>query len=184
MPASVETHRLNQSGHAERFAQLALPCYGNSWTRDEPQLGRADTSRITRWIGLHQATAYVPACRFGTGLTPQVVGRQHLFGKPNVVHAGFSDAFVASYVKLKLAEWQSYAGVITDWERERTLDWTRRGTPSAGTRAGGRAGVRVQQVQRQAPDPAEPRAGWPKISRNGSTDSGSASARRRSLAAA
>ncbi len=45
-----------------------------------------------------------------------------LFDKSKVVRAGFGDGFVASYVKLKLAEWQSYAGAISDWERERTLD--------------------------------------------------------------
>ena len=45
-----------------------------------------------------------------------------LFDKSKVVRAGFGDAFVQSYVKLKLAEWQSYAGAISDWERERTLD--------------------------------------------------------------
>ena len=45
-----------------------------------------------------------------------------LFDKSKVVRAGFGDAFVASYVKLKLVEWQCYAAAITDWERERTLD--------------------------------------------------------------
>ena len=30
--------------------------------------------------------------------------------------------FVASYVKLRTAEWQDYMRHLTDWERERTLD--------------------------------------------------------------
>ena len=45
-----------------------------------------------------------------------------LFDKSKVVRAGFGDQLVSSYVKLKLAEWQSYAAAITDWERAHTLD--------------------------------------------------------------
>ena len=45
-----------------------------------------------------------------------------LFDKSKIMRAGFGDPFVASYVKLKLAEWQSYSAQITDWERQHTLD--------------------------------------------------------------
>lgn len=39
-----------------------------------------------------------------------------------VARAGFGDAFVDSYVKLKMKEWQSFMGHASTWEREHTLD--------------------------------------------------------------
>ena len=45
-----------------------------------------------------------------------------LFDKSKIVHDGLGDELVKSYVNLKLNEWQSYAGTISQWERERTLD--------------------------------------------------------------
>ena len=45
-----------------------------------------------------------------------------LFDQSGVVRAGFGDEFVSSYVKLKLQEWKSYSGAITQWERDHTLD--------------------------------------------------------------
>ncbi len=45
-----------------------------------------------------------------------------LFDKSKVVRAGFGDAAVDSYVKLKLDDWGSYARSITPWERDHTLD--------------------------------------------------------------
>ena len=45
-----------------------------------------------------------------------------LFDKSKVARAAFGDAFVSSYVKLKLAEWQRYSATLSPWERENTLD--------------------------------------------------------------
>ena len=45
-----------------------------------------------------------------------------LFDKSKVARAGLGDAFVSSYVKLKLDEWASFCRSLTDWEREHTLD--------------------------------------------------------------
>ena len=45
-----------------------------------------------------------------------------LFDQSDVVREGFGDEFVTSYVKLKLEEWKSYSGAITQWERDHTLD--------------------------------------------------------------
>ena len=44
------------------------------------------------------------------------------FERSDVLRAAFGDEFVASYVKLKMAEWQEYSSQLTTWERERTLD--------------------------------------------------------------
>jgi glutamine synthetase len=45
-----------------------------------------------------------------------------LFDKNKVIRAGFGDALVDSYVKLKLQEWKSYSTTLSQWERENTLD--------------------------------------------------------------
>ncbi len=42
--------------------------------------------------------------------------------KDKVVRAGFGESFVKSYVKLKMEEWNAYAGAVSQWERENTLD--------------------------------------------------------------
>ena len=45
-----------------------------------------------------------------------------LFGRNKVARAAFGDAFVDSYVKLKLDEWRSYATTLSQWEFDHTLD--------------------------------------------------------------
>ena len=45
-----------------------------------------------------------------------------LFERDKSVRAGFGESFVKSYVKLKTAEWNEYAGAISDWERRNTID--------------------------------------------------------------
>jgi len=45
-----------------------------------------------------------------------------LFDSSKIVRNGFGAEFVDAYVKLKLNEWRSYSGSISDWERENTLD--------------------------------------------------------------
>jgi glutamine synthetase len=42
--------------------------------------------------------------------------------RSEVARAGFGDELVDAYSKLKLAEWKRYCGVVTEWERETTLD--------------------------------------------------------------
>jgi glutamate---methylamine ligase len=44
------------------------------------------------------------------------------FEKSAVLKEAFGADFVASYAKLKHAEWQDYMRHLSDWERERTLD--------------------------------------------------------------
>jgi glutamine synthetase len=38
------------------------------------------------------------------------------------LESGFGEDVVASYIKLRQAEWNEYAGQLTDWERQTTLD--------------------------------------------------------------
>jgi len=45
-----------------------------------------------------------------------------LFDTSKVLRAGFGDALVDSYVKLKLGEWKSYSTSLSQWERDTTLD--------------------------------------------------------------
>ena len=45
-----------------------------------------------------------------------------LFDRSKVVREGFGDGVVDSYVKLKTAEWNSFMGCASPWEREHTLD--------------------------------------------------------------
>ena len=45
-----------------------------------------------------------------------------LFDSSKVVRSGFGAEFVDAYVKLKLDEWKSYSGAISQWERDHTLD--------------------------------------------------------------
>ena len=45
-----------------------------------------------------------------------------LFEGSEVARAGFGDELVASYAKLKHDEWNRFCAVVTDWERETTLD--------------------------------------------------------------
>ena len=45
-----------------------------------------------------------------------------LFDSSKIVRSGFGAEFVDAYVKLKLDEWRSYSGSISDWERDHTLD--------------------------------------------------------------
>ncbi len=42
--------------------------------------------------------------------------------KSTVLKAAFGDAVIASYVKLKHADWNDYCRHLTDWERQTTLD--------------------------------------------------------------
>ncbi len=45
-----------------------------------------------------------------------------LLDKSKIIRAGIGDESVDSYVKLRMNDWLSYAGHLTDWEREHTLD--------------------------------------------------------------
>lgn len=45
-----------------------------------------------------------------------------IFDKSKVVRDGLGDAFVDSYVKLKLQEWKSYSTTLSPWELSHTLD--------------------------------------------------------------
>ncbi len=45
-----------------------------------------------------------------------------LFDKSSVARAYLGEEFVAAFVKLKLEEWNSYAGSLSQWERDNTLD--------------------------------------------------------------
>ena len=45
-----------------------------------------------------------------------------LFDKSRVARQAFGDAFVDSYVKLKLDEWRSYSTTLSQWEFDHTLD--------------------------------------------------------------
>ncbi len=45
-----------------------------------------------------------------------------LFDKSRVARDGLGEAFVSSYVKLKLDEWRSYSTTLSQWELDRTLD--------------------------------------------------------------
>ena len=45
-----------------------------------------------------------------------------LLDKSRLARDGLGDELVSAYVKLKLDEWRSYAGAISPWEREHTLD--------------------------------------------------------------
>jgi glutamate---methylamine ligase len=45
-----------------------------------------------------------------------------LFEKSKVLRSAFGEDVVDSYCKLKLAEWDSYAAHLSEWEREHTLD--------------------------------------------------------------
>ena len=45
-----------------------------------------------------------------------------LFDKSKVARAYLGEAFVSSYVKLKLEDWSRYARTLTQWERDNTLD--------------------------------------------------------------
>ena len=45
-----------------------------------------------------------------------------LFDKSKVAREAMGDDFVASYVKLKLDEWRSYATTLSQWELDHTLD--------------------------------------------------------------
>jgi glutamate---methylamine ligase len=42
--------------------------------------------------------------------------------KSSVLKSSFGAEVVASYIKLRQAEWNEYAGQLTDWERQATLD--------------------------------------------------------------
>ena len=43
-----------------------------------------------------------------------------------VLRKGLGEPFISAYLKLKLADWNEYAGHLTEWERRNTLDcWTR-----------------------------------------------------------
>jgi glutamine synthetase len=45
-----------------------------------------------------------------------------LFEKSKVLRAGLGDAFVDSYAKLKHDEWRRYAGSLSAWEIDNTID--------------------------------------------------------------
>ncbi len=45
-----------------------------------------------------------------------------LLDKSRIIRTGIGDEPVDSYVKLRMNDWLSYAGHLTDWEREHTLD--------------------------------------------------------------
>ncbi|MGZ5863640.1 MAG: type III glutamate--ammonia ligase, partial [Methyloceanibacter sp.] len=40
----------------------------------------------------------------------------------NIFRAGLGEPFVNAYLKLKHADWNEYAGQLTEWERRTTLD--------------------------------------------------------------
>ncbi len=40
----------------------------------------------------------------------------------NILRAGLGEPFVNAYLKLKHADWNEYAGHLTEWERRTTLD--------------------------------------------------------------
>src|SRR5204863_1600608 len=42
--------------------------------------------------------------------------------RSSVLKSSFGEDVVASYIKLRQAEWNEYAGQLTDWERRTTLD--------------------------------------------------------------
>jgi glutamine synthetase len=42
--------------------------------------------------------------------------------RSSVLKAGLGESVVASYIKLREADWNEYAGQLTDWERRTTLD--------------------------------------------------------------
>jgi glutamine synthetase len=42
--------------------------------------------------------------------------------RSSVLQSGLGEDVVASYIKLRQAEWNDYAGQLTDWERHTTLD--------------------------------------------------------------
>ena len=42
--------------------------------------------------------------------------------RSSVLKSGLGEDVVASYIKLRQAEWNEYAGQLTDWERRTTLD--------------------------------------------------------------
>jgi glutamine synthetase len=44
------------------------------------------------------------------------------FEASSVLSNAFGEEFVAAYLKLKHAEWNSYARHLTEWERQTTLD--------------------------------------------------------------
>jgi glutamine synthetase type III len=44
------------------------------------------------------------------------------FGASEVLREGLGAELTRAYVKLRTAEWQSYAGHLSDWERQHTLD--------------------------------------------------------------
>jgi glutamine synthetase len=45
-----------------------------------------------------------------------------LLEQSSVLRQGLGEAFVSSYLKLKHDDWNAYAGHLTQWERETTLD--------------------------------------------------------------
>jgi glutamine synthetase len=44
------------------------------------------------------------------------------FEESATLKAALGESFVAAYAKLKHAEWNEYAGHLTQWERQATLD--------------------------------------------------------------
>ena len=55
-------------------------------------------------------------------LDPGHKARDDKYQQSSVLRSGFGEDVVASYVKLRQAEWNEYAGQLTDWERRTTLD--------------------------------------------------------------
>ncbi len=45
-----------------------------------------------------------------------------LTDKSKILREGFGDSFISSYVKLKTTQWNEYAGAISKWELDNTLD--------------------------------------------------------------
>ena len=45
-----------------------------------------------------------------------------LTDKSKILREGFGDSFISSYVKLKTTQWNEYAGDISQWELDNTLD--------------------------------------------------------------
>ena len=45
-----------------------------------------------------------------------------LFEKDKELGKLLGEDFVASYIKLKMGEWMSYTGHMSEWERRNTLD--------------------------------------------------------------
>ena len=92
-----------------------------------------------RWVGKREAyhSAFVPVQKIlqplpgdsqdweGTGnvlIRGDNLDALRLLERSDVARAGFGDGFVDSYIKLKMAEWNSFMSHASAWERLHNLD--------------------------------------------------------------